>query len=88
MNLAITTTAVLTVGLAEVDRIVHGKAPTMRPVIGGFIIGIGLFGLYELDQRLGTLFAVLIVLNAFLTHGLSVFGKINGDTPSKKGMKA
>lgn len=72
------TTILFTAGLAEADLILHKKPPVMKPIIGGFILGIGLYGLFELDTRLGSLFCVLLVVNAFLQHGVSVFEVING----------
>lgn len=81
----IPTVVLFTTGLTELDYALHKQAPTMKPVLGGFLVGIGLYALTELDQRLGSLFAILIVLTAFLTHGLSVFRAVNTSKKLNKG---
>jgi hypothetical protein len=81
-SFAIPATVLVTVGLSEADNVLSGKPATMRPVIAGFILGIALYGISELDTRLGMLFGALIMINAVLEHGVSVFGYING---TKKG---
>lgn len=75
-GVAATVTAV--VGLAEADLVLNGKPPVMRPVIGGAILGVFLFAVAELDPRLGTLFGILIVVNAVMVHGPTVFAKVYG----------
>lgn len=64
------------VGMSEADTVIKGHPPTVKPVIGGFILGIFLYAIMELDTRLGSLFAGLIVLNSIVQHGSTVFGRL------------
>jgi len=80
MSLAIPATVATVVGLTEADYVLHGKPPTMKPVIGGFVLGLALFGLSTLDSRLAVLFGVLFVVTALVEHGVSVFNALGGNT--------
>lgn len=73
--LAVPAAVAVTIGFTETDQLMHGHGFTMRPIIGGFILGLFLFGINELDAGLGSLFAVLIVVNAIIQHG-SILGKL------------
>lgn len=73
---AVPVAVVATVGFTEADRIISGKGPSMRPVIGGFILGIFLFAISSMDSTLGALFAGLVILNAVIEHGNVVFRKL------------
>jgi len=76
-SLAIPAAVVVTVGLAETDKVIHKQGMTIRPVIGGFILGLFLYAISSVDAQLGSLFALLVVLNSAIEHA-SVFGKIAG----------
>jgi hypothetical protein len=52
----------------------------MKPLLGGFIVGIGLYALLGLDERLGRLFAVLVIVSVILEHGPVLFPLIGGLT--------
>lgn len=75
-SMAIAGTVLAVTGLAEADLVLNGKPPVMRPVVGGAILGVFLFAIAELDDRLGTLFGILIVVNALMQHGPTVFAKV------------
>jgi hypothetical protein len=77
-TMLVPTTILVTVGLNELGLIVKGKNPTMRPVIAGFILGIGLFALQGLDDRLGTMFCILLIVVALLDNGQPIFNMIGG----------
>lgn len=66
----------VTIGLAEADAAFHKHPLTIKPVIGGFIMGMFLYAISELDTRLGNLFAALIVVNALIQHGDTVFSHL------------
>lgn len=76
-SMAIPAAVVVTVGLSEADRVIHKQSFSMKPVIGGFILGVFLFAISELDSQLGSIFAALIVLNAVIEHN-AVLGKLTG----------
>lgn len=71
-------TVVVAVGLTEAGRVLNKKPPSMRPVIGGFLLGIGLYALSGLDESFGRMFCILIIIGALLQNGQAVFKKIGG----------
>ncbi len=71
-------TVLVVVGTTEARRISEGNGPTMKPVIAGFIVGIGLYGLAALDDTLGHYFSLLIIVSAIVVNGLPIFTKITG----------
>jgi len=75
-SFAIPAAVVTTVGFAEADQLFHKKGFTMKPIIGGFILGVFLFAIAEVDNSLGVLFAALVALNAVIQHGSTVFGRL------------
>jgi len=66
-------TSVVTTGATEAALLKKGKPPTMKPVIGGFLLGLFLFGLGMVNERIGTLFCYLIIVGALLVNGASLF---------------
>lgn len=73
---AVPAAVAVTVGFTEADQLFSGKGFTMKPVIGGFLLGLFLYGISELDSGLGAIFATLVVVNAIIRHGGTVFGKL------------
>jgi len=73
------TTALFVAGMAEADLILNKKPPIVKPIIGAFLLGIGLYGVQELNPRLASLFCVLLVINSLMFHGLSVFNAVSGN---------
>lgn len=73
------------VGSTEAVEIIHNGRPTMKPVIAGFILGVGLYALDGLDDYLGRMFGILIIVAALLRNGQTIFNKLNlsNKTPSK-----
>ena len=63
------------VGSAEAKRISSGQAPNFKPLIGGFMLGLFLLGLNEINTRIADLFAILIVVSAILVNGIPIFYK-------------
>jgi len=74
-SMAIPAAVVVSVGLSEADRVIHKEPFSIKPVIGGFVLGIFLFAISELDAHLGSIFAALIVLNSAIQHN-TVLGKL------------
>lgn len=75
---AVPAAVLVVVGFSEASLVLNGKPPTIKPVIGGFLLGIGLYAITALDDRLGSLFAGLVVLSALIAHGESVFTAVTG----------
>lgn len=71
-SLAMVTTLV-TVGSTEAARLKKGHAPTMQPVIAGFILGVFLFGFGMASPRITALFCYLIMIGAVLVNGAALF---------------
>jgi len=69
-------TAVVVVGLSEADRVISKGTPTMKPVIGGFVLGLFLYGIDAVNDDLARLFCILIIVAAILEHGVTVFGRV------------
>lgn len=55
----------------EVAQVVKGGHPTMKPVIGGFLLGVFLLGMAAINSSLGDAFAILVIIAALLTNGLT-----------------
>lgn len=80
----------ITVGIAvgsnEAKKLVSGKGLDIQPVIGGFVLGIFLFAMYELNEKIATRFCILIIVTALLINGVDVFNfatRIFGGTVPK-----
>lgn len=70
--------AVLTaVGSTEVAQVIKGGKPTMKPILGGFLLGGFLLGMASINPQLGDAFAILVIIAALLTNGLTVFTAIH-----------
>lgn len=66
-------TCVITVGATEAALIKKHKTPSIRPVIGGFVLGLFLFAFGIMNEELATLFCYLIIVGALLINGASLF---------------
>lgn len=77
MSLLVPATVVVAVGSTEASRIIHRGVPSMKPVIGGFLLGLGLFALDAIDHRLASLFCVLVIVGSLLVNGLPIFTFLN-----------
>lgn len=49
----------------------------MRPVIGGFITGLFLFGIDSIDSTVASALAVFIMVSSLLVNGSELFGTVN-----------
>lgn len=77
-NALVPATVLIVVGVNELDRIHSHEAPTMKPVIAGFILGLGLYGIQGMDSHLASLFATLLIIGTLLLKGGSVFTLAKG----------
>ena len=69
-NSLVVSTVLVASGSAEAKRVLVSKQPpTMKPIIGGFILGLGLFGVAALDEHLGATFCALVIVASLLTNG-------------------
>lgn len=62
-------TTMVTVGSTEVALIHKHKAPSIRPVIGGFALGLFLFAAGAVNPQIASLFCYLIITGALLING-------------------
>lgn len=70
--------AVITaVGSTEVAKVIKGGKPTIKPILGGFLLGGFLLGIASINPQLGDAFAILVIIAALLTNGLTLFTAIN-----------
>lgn len=63
------TTVLIAVGSTEAALISKKKAPTMKPVIGGFILGVFLMALAAVNNDVTAKFCYLIILGSLLVNG-------------------
>jgi hypothetical protein len=75
-------TVVLVVGLTEFTSVRKGKGFKMEPVIAGFILGILLFALDSVNQKLSRSLCGLIILVALIYNSASLSGLL-GQTKGK-----
>lgn len=66
-------TSTIAVGATEAALVKKGAGPSMRPVIGGFLLGLFLFAVGIVNEQIGTLFCYLIIVGALLINGASLF---------------
>jgi hypothetical protein len=66
------------VGSTESQSLIKDKKLTMRPVIGGFILGIFLYAFGMMNARLGRLIAILVIVGALTFNGTALFEAITG----------
>lgn len=55
----------------EIAQVIKGGRPTAKPIIGGFLLGVFLLGMAAIDSGLGDAFAILVIIAALLTNGLT-----------------
>lgn len=77
MNGLTIATVVIAVGTTEAKSVIGGKGFDLKPVIGGFILGIFLFGLGSVNAKLASNFCILIIITALLVNGIQVFKVFN-----------
>lgn len=77
MNGLTIATVLVAVGTTETKTVIGGKGFQLRPVIGGFILGIFLFGLGSVNASLAKNFCILIIVTAILINGAQVFKLFN-----------
>ena len=77
-----TTTAVLTVlvvvGGTEAKGLIKGQAPTLKPIVSGFLLGLFLFTFGLLSESLATKVCYLIVAASLLVNGLPLIQAVSG----------
>lgn len=67
------TTALIVAGSTEASLIKRKKAPTMKPVIGAFILGTFLMVIGMASPDITVKFCWLIIVSALLVNGASLF---------------
>lgn len=72
------------VGSTEVAEIRSKGAPTFKPVIAGFILGIGLYALEAVNADLGRMFGILVIVGSLLINGAEFFGAATNATTKGK----
>ena len=73
-------TVIVAVGSTEAKNLMTKQTLTMKPVIGGFLLGVFLFIFGMLNESLGTKFAQLTIVAALLANGVPTFQAL---TPNK-----
>lgn len=68
--------AITAMGCTEIARATTKEAPTIKPILGGFLLGAFLLIIDAIDDSLGTAFSVLVIIAALLVNGVKVFGAI------------
>lgn len=69
-------TVLIVVASGEAKNFFVDKKFTIKPVVGGFILGLFLFAFEAWNQELATRFDVLIIIAAFLVNGTKVIDEI------------
>lgn len=70
-------TALLVVGSGEAKTVMGGKAPTLHPLLSGFIVGLFLQIFMSVNASLTTKFCYLVMIGAVLYNGASLINAIN-----------
>lgn len=65
-----------TTAITYVGRVIQNKEITIKPLIGMFVLGVGLFGIGLASVETANGFAILMFVSALLINGTSVFGAI------------
>lgn len=65
-----------TTAITYIGRVVQNKEVTIKPLIGMFVLGVGLFGIGLVSVETANGFAILMFVSALLINGTSVFGAI------------
>ena len=71
-TLAVTTSVVAVVS-AEAKHLADKKPLEMKPVIGGFILGVFLFAFGMVNENVATKFCYLVIITALLLNGSKLF---------------
>ena len=67
--------AAVVVGSSEANKITNKQAPTFKPILGGFMLGIFLIALSGINDHIANLFGVLIVISSILLNGIPILTK-------------
>lgn len=67
------TTCVVAVGSAEAKLLAEKKPLAMKPVLGGFMLGIFLFAIGMASESVATKMCILIIVTALLLNGIQLF---------------
>jgi len=67
--------AAVVVGTTEAKTIKSGHAPSFKPVLGGFMLGLFLIAISAANDHIANLFGILIILSAILTNGIPILKK-------------
>ena len=67
------TTSVVAVASAQASKLADKKPLEMKPVIGGFILGLFLFAFGMVDEKLASKLCILVIVTAILMNGVKLF---------------
>ncbi len=84
MSLTPVTVASIVAVSTEGALIAKGEPPSIRPIIGGFVLGIFLIGLANFNDKLASYMSVLILLSAALINGPTLFSKLSSTASKTK----
>ena len=70
-------TVIIVVSTGEAKDFFVNKKFTIKPVIGGFILGVFLFALEAWNDELATRIDTLIIIGALLVNGQSITTALN-----------
>lgn len=85
---AIPAATITVVGITESSDLLTGKGFSMKPVIGGFVMGVFLYAISEVNDRLALMFAIIIVLATVIEHGQPLLDRLSKNpAPTKKGKR-
>ena len=74
------TTVTVVVASTEAALLLENKGLSMRPVVAGFVLGIGLFSIEAVNENVATKLGTLILITALLVNGLPLL-KLLGAAP-------
>jgi hypothetical protein len=67
------TTAIVAVASTEAKNLADKKSLAMKPVVGGFILGIFLFAFGMVNESVATKLCILVIITAVLMNGVKLF---------------
>ena len=67
------TTSVVAVASTEAKHLADKKPLAMKPVIGGFILGLFLFAFGMVNENVATKVCYLVIITAILMNGVKLF---------------
>ena len=70
------TTAALVSLSSEGALLAKGQGVSIRPVIGGFLLGIFLVGINGASDKVASYLSVLILVTAALVNGIPILGAV------------